>query len=487
MNEKPKTQVLIAMPLRRFDPKNAGQDVPEHAQKLLADLANSPDLPWVFEMMTFGGGNVARGRNKIIASFLRGPWKWLVWNDDDVLLTAQDVVDLLSRRLMVVGGLYTTKDEENPHWVLNSYREAEIDATGLLRVPELGTGAGKVYHRSAFEKLIRAEPGLAYVCDDSAAPEWGIFQMGVVNVDGKMRWLPEDFWCDQLCRRHGIPVFVDTKVRVRHLGQDGQTYPINDAWPRLPGPMSPITPPASTEAVPAAPLVGRLTICIQFWQGDRDAAFRLAKFITDLETAPRMDTQIVFLHRHDTTMDDTVTDYVRRRFETRVVRAPEHEVGYPRSPNVMALYAMEEAPNWGGAAVFLMEADCIPVASDWIDKLRAEAGRAWATGSAVVGSWRPECSAVGHINGNMLFRPDILSLLKMSTTVPKKAWDVYFVPQFATAWMRTGLIANRYCEMFVTDENLATPECGTRAPVVIHGIKDDSSWTYARRLLDVKA
>src|SRR6185436_11427135 len=167
-----KTPVLIAVPLRRFDPDNAAKDLPEHLQQVLGILAASPDLPWTFEMMTFGGGNVARGRNKIVASALRGAWKWIAWADDDIEAEdgdpetlARNLIQLLSHRKHVCGALYTTK-QDNPYWVCNTFQEAEIEPDGLLRVGEIGTGF-KVYHRIVFETLLSKEPNLAYVCDET--------------------------------------------------------------------------------------------------------------------------------------------------------------------------------------------------------------------------------------------------------------------------------------------------------------------------------
>lgn len=492
------TPVLIAVPMRRFDPENAAKDLPEHLQALMVLLANS-ELPWRFELATFGGGNVSRGRNKIVATFLRGAWKWLVFLDDDILpdeddktkwaeSMAQALFRILGHRKHVCGGLYTTK-EENPHWVLNCFNEPEIDKDGLLRVGELGTGGMKTYHRSVFEALIQKEADLAYICDLSAGPEWGFFCQGLMTVDGRRRWLPEDYWMDQLCRKHGIPVFVDTLVKFRHLDvHTGKTYPLAQEWPRQPGPHKPIQPPVCAEQFYELSLApnneGTFVICLQYWKGDRSAAMRLARYIADLcpEFLPGVELRFVVRHDAQGPDPDVVFEVAKKMIvTTRIV--PRHEVGYPASPNYMAHDTILDAANWKDVCgVLLMESDCVPVDAGWIHRLVAEWRWAEAAGKLVMGSWRPECSDVGHINGNMVFHPKLAERVDLPACPPKKAWDVFWATRLAPVWCRTGLISNRYCEMYLDSETLAKPECGSLPPVLIHGVKDNSVWQHIQKI-----
>lgn len=486
-----KTPVLIAVPLRRFDPDDAAAYLPKQLQEMLSILTSSPDLPWSFEMMTFGGGNVARGRNKIVASALRGPWKWIAMVDDDIEAEdsdpetlARNLVRLLSHRKQVIGALYTTK-HDNPHWVCNTFQEAEIDeATGLLRVGEIGTGF-KVFHRIVFETLLSKEPNLAYVCDETLAPEWGFFCQGLMTVDGKRRWLPEDFWLDQLCRKHGIPVYADTQIKLRHRDTGkGVTFPLDDEWPRMPGPVVPIPlPPTIDEAEPVPAGTMKMVIALQYWSGDRNAAQRLAKFIADNEPVRRDDVELCIVRRHDAApMDSELVLALGEKFALTERVTPEHVVGYPASPNFMAYDVMQAAADWEDVnAVLLMEADCVPVAKDWINQLKGDWMRAQAAGKLVLGSWRAACHANGHINGNMLFSPSLVRAAGVKPCPAKKPWDVFYVKYFEPVWMRTGLIANRYCEMYLDAAKIETPECGTRRPVLVHGVKDNSVWEYAQK------
>lgn len=479
-----KTPVLIAVPMRVF---GKADDLPIHLRELLGYLVSwQKDLPWSFEMMTFGGGNVSRGRNKIVAAFLRGNWKWLTFLDDDLFAEdgsvetlANQLIRVLAHKRHVCGALYTTKDEKRPHWVLNCYREPEIGDDGLLPVPELGTGGFKTYHRSVFEQLIRVEPGLAYICDESAAPEYGFFCQGLMTVDGRRRWLPEDYWLDQVCRKHGIPVMVDTTIRLMHKANDGRLFPLNGKWPRMPGPSKPIEPPDIAADMPLHAFPQKLLICLQYWGGDRDAAMRLARHIASLEDGFRNDVTLMFCHRHDCEPPGSdALERVAEKMPVAVFKCSEHETGYPASPNFMAMEIMRHVrtlADFNYNAALLMEADCVPVAHDWIDQLMGDWNRASAAGKYLMGSWRKECSDFGHVNGNMVFHPMITEWLQFPETL-HEAWDIQLAPMFQGNWCRTGLIANRYMEIMVSPDELKTPECGSVSPVLIHGVKDESVW-----------
>ena len=476
-----KTPVLIATPLRSW--KSAEESLSKHLRRLVADLG-ALESQWSFDFTVYAGGNVARGRNKIIAYALRASYRYVLFIDDDIEPTVEDVLRLLGHRKHVVGGLYVTR-EATGRLVLNPFKEAVVDdSTGLLPVGEIGCGF-KCYHRSVFEHLIQKEPDLCYTSDEDGNPEWGFFSMGVMQVDGKRRWLSEDYWFDQLCRKHGVTVFADIGVKVRHRDiYTGVSYPIDDKWPELPKPYIMPSPPESVTKYPPARLAGRMVIALQYWKGDREAAMRLARFIADLEPRYRNDVAMFFVPRFDCETDYDTLRHVSEKMDIMMVVTPTHSAGYPQSPNVMALDVMRQAKTWEGIKfVQLMEADCIPVSRSWIDELHAEWDGAAMSNALVLGSWTEKCGSLGHINGNLMFDPKITDILKISSPPETIAWDIYHATAFSARWMRTGLIANRYKQILVTEEQIKTPECGTHPPVLIHGVKDDSVLNYALKLL----
>lgn len=443
-----KTPVLIATPLRSW--RSPQESLSPALRQLLVDLAKV-ESDFTFDFTCYAGGNVARGRNKILAYFLRASYRYILFIDDDIEPTVEDVLRLLSHREYIVGGLYTTR-EENARLVLNPFNQSTEDERGLMPVGELGCGF-KCYHRKVFEFLIKREPALAYVSDEDACPEWGFFNMGVMEVDGRRRWLSEDYWFDQLCRKHHVVVFADMHTRVMHRDISGKAYPVN-GWPDVPRPRVKPTPPPMAEDFPPAEIGGQIAVVVQSWEGDRAEAEKLANEIRASNL----------------------------KVEVWEIQSPRG-LPYPEGPNATAIGIMHMPWAAWVKAVLLLEADCVPLAADWLEQLSDEWDRAEAVGKLVMGSWRPECGDVGHINGCLMFSPKLKEVIDFHPVPKETAWDVHYAKLFAPYWCRTGLIANRYKEICVTEEQLLTPECGSRSPVMVHGVKDDSARKIAQKLL----
>ncbi len=445
-----KTPVLIATPLRSW--RSPQESLSPHLRRLLVELA-ALDCPWEFDFSAYAGGNVARGRNKIVAYALRAAYRYILFIDDDIEPTVQDVLHLMAHKKHVCAGLYTTREEKGSY-VMNIFQEAVIEeGTGLLPVGEIGCGF-KCYHRSVFEFLITKEPALAYRSDEDGNPEWGFFSMGVREVDGKRRWLSEDYWLDQLCRQHGIEVFADTETRVLHRDQKtGIAYPVG-VWPEIPKPYIPPTPPPDAADYPFTFQDGKFAVVLQYWKGDRKRALKLWELLSTLN--PHAE-----LHLKES-----------------------HGEGYPHGPNRTAFEVIMDFRGFTEySGVLLLEADCVPLDADWAFQLNHEWMRARAAGKLIMGSWRAQCGPVGHINGCMVFDPSLADVVEMLPVPKHEPWDIHYAEAFAPYWCRTGLIANRYKEICVTEEQLLTPECGSRPPVLVHGVKDDSAWNIAQKLL----
>jgi hypothetical protein len=475
--------VLIGLPMRTF--KSVEESIPAHIRTALAEAVGDPQSLWEFTTMPMWGGNVARNRNAVVAEFLRGNWKWLVFTDDDLPWTWDQLKRLLMHRKHIVGALYCRK-QEGGGWVLNAYREPQIDEAGLLQVAELGTGL-KVYHRSVFETLVQRCPEIEYQ-SDTREQEWGFFQMGVVEVDGRKRWLPEDYWLDQLCRRNGIAVHADTTIRLRHYDANGESWPKGE-FPPLPGPKPQMGPPpvlAEDLPAPAEPIPGRIVLMLQYWGGDRDKAMRLAERISRSQLP--VGTELCLVRRFDC-IDDLEAIGRMQGHQLKISRhsSPIHVPGYPSSPNVMALDAIKHAgtnPAWADVKFFmLMEHDCVPMNATWLQSLADDWDRAASDGALILGSWRGESHILGHVNGNMLFSRELWHRMEADGAdlpPPGRAWDIHYPKWFSKYWARTGLIANRYHERLLSKQSLETPECGTRAPVLTHGVSDDSAENLAR-------
>ena len=236
----------------------------------------------------------------------------------------------------------------------------------------------------------------------------------------------------------------------------------------------------------------RIVIAIQFYEGDRAAAFRLAQFITDIEPTFRDDVELCFVNRFDC-KPITPLEMVKfiTTFKVSWFQTTTQETGHPAGCNAMARDFFAESlrryrsGEWAEVqAVLLLEPDCVPVARDWINQLEMEWDFAKATGDfVVVGCYRDKDVDVPHINGNALWAPDLAARIDLAVDYTGKGWDSALAHELKGHWFKTSLISNLFKETNVPTERLAnnpfTPP-GTPAPVLIHGVKDESAWDYAK-------
>lgn len=174
----------------------------------------------------WGSGNgVARIRNRLTAQFAQNDFGILLNIDSDLPFKGKHIwrllesYELLYKRhggLVNVSGMYPIKTHVSPRWVFDAMIGSSVEPdTGLLPCRDAATGL-KLISREAIYKLLRENPEREYV-DDAVALRtavWDVFAMGVVNG----RYLSEDYYFDHLCIKHGIPVYLDTQVAVRHEG-----------------------------------------------------------------------------------------------------------------------------------------------------------------------------------------------------------------------------------------------------------------------------
>jgi len=158
--------------------------------------------------------------------------------------------------------------------------------------------------------------------------------------------------------------------------------------------------------------------------------------------------------------------------------------GYPKGPNEQAAHIFSVAPMiyQDCKAVLLIEPDCCPVTPDWLEQLSRSWDRASAEGKLIMGSWHPiniDHPTLGHINGNLMFSPDLAKRINIPDVPDDKPWDTFLADVFAPFWCRTGLIKNLNRHRTASRTQLTTPECGTRPPVLIHGVRSNDAWDLA--------
>lgn len=182
-----------------------------------------------------GESLIPRARNLAAKNFLKGTCEYLLFIDTDIVFQPEDIDSLLKRAVFqkckVVCGLYPAKNPKHLRWIINPLPgKTESDATGLLEIAYGGTGC-MLIHRSVFEELkAHAE---AYIADPEMGgdEQWDFFKVGVLQRENAPpRYLSEDWFFCELCRRAGIQIWADCTVKLGHIGSI--TYPVNTNPPQ---------------------------------------------------------------------------------------------------------------------------------------------------------------------------------------------------------------------------------------------------------------
>ncbi len=152
----------------------------------------------------------------------------------------------------------------------------------------------------------------------------------------------------------------------------------------------------------------KILIALQMWEGDREQAMRLAKFLADLELKHSDSADFLLVHRFDCKAPSDVVPGLSRRFNTFTYKSPHCDTGWPLGCNALADFtaewalAMIEAKKCPAyKAIFLCEGDGAPVQRGWVEKMSAAWDRANEKEPIFqAGPYIPP--PLEHINGNCL-------------------------------------------------------------------------------------
>jgi hypothetical protein len=236
-----------------------------------------------------------------------------------------------------------------------------------------------------------------------------------------------------------------------------------------------------------------IALILQFHEGDKATAMRLARMIADSEELPRDDVQFYFVARYDTIPDEDTVRYVRVKFPyTETLTTRTKAAGWPAGPNAMVVDILDWfAVRTELKGVLLLEPDCVPLNKHWINILLSEWEGALEAGRVMMGAWRNSGPPGGHINGNCMIIPGLAAWLRnrgfeTAQMVNGIAWDCAISPWVKEFWETTGLILNRFQSKDATEEALLMPDSGDESPVFVHGYKDDSAYNIGKKFLKLE-
>jgi hypothetical protein len=169
----------------------------------------------------FGYSAIDQARSQMATDALADGFEWLMWIDADVVFEPRDVDRLRTHERPFICGIYPKKGVRA--FAANFASDTRCVKFGrhggLVTVPRIGFGFA-LNHRDVYAR-IRDHARLP-VCNRA----WGetlvpYFMPMVAEDDGLPSYLAEDFAFCERATAAGISIFVDTTVRLWHVG----TYP----------------------------------------------------------------------------------------------------------------------------------------------------------------------------------------------------------------------------------------------------------------------
>lgn len=157
------------------------------------------------------GPSVARNRNKLVEQYLKPPFEWICFVDDDQVIPPDTIHHLLMHAKPIVGALYSSRRppfypvvmarREGAHWYPHTWTELS-KGQRLRQVVGAGTGC----------MLIRAE----------------VFTRVPKPWFHATEWTDDLHFCDAATRA-GVPIFIDTHAVIGHVST-------HNVYPDLRGP-----------------------------------------------------------------------------------------------------------------------------------------------------------------------------------------------------------------------------------------------------------
>lgn len=238
----------------------------------------------------------------------------------------------------------------------------------------------------------------------------------------------------------------------------------------------------------------KILIALQFWEGDKLMALRLAQHLAELEKSHSEAADFLFVSRFDCSHDMHTIQDVSRKFNVHHYRSPKQGTGWPTGCNALWFGTIEWAYHMMKAgkipqykAIFTIESDGLPLRSDWIRTLSSS----WDALNSikqiyVAGAILNPAEPGEHINGQAFFSGDSKFLkwvlAQESVVHPRVGWDYFLgqafkkwgwsqMPGLQCYWGTPTMSAERY------QQEIA------KGTVWIHGVKDSSLFTLTRKKL----
>lgn len=248
----------------------------------------------------------------------------------------------------------------------------------------------------------------------------------------------------------------------------------------------------------AHPVSNKILIAIQFWDGDKAQALKLARYLADLEPRHTPLADIIFISRFDCKQDFLpVVKEVSRKFDVFSYVSPRRGIGWPDGCNSLWFGAMEWAYSFMESkrvpqykAIFTCEGDGAPVLPNWLqlmssawDGTQQGQKKVYIAGPLVKGNGVEE-----HINGNCLISGNLKFLHWITRRVgdcpSRMGWDYFLRDAFKQwGWANIPGMVSWYNTPHFPKEQFADMQ--RQGLIWVHGDKSNSLIDYGREAFKV--
>ena len=214
ITNKPKVLSVFAVSCvhRAFDPRTA--------ERMIV-LSRCPDVKITLHCK-YGDALIDRARSMVASDFLLNRKDdILLFIDDDIIFNPIDAVrmckSMSENNLDILGGAYMAKRANKPFLVIKTLDNNPIvfgEQGAIEEVRYVSTGFMAI-SRKVLEKMAETLP----LCHPDDLKFYPFFQPYPKEVDGKWLYLSEDWSFCQRARDLDFKIWVDTTIKLGHMGQ----------------------------------------------------------------------------------------------------------------------------------------------------------------------------------------------------------------------------------------------------------------------------
>jgi hypothetical protein len=239
----------------------------------------------------------------------------------------------------------------------------------------------------------------------------------------------------------------------------------------------------------------KILLALQFWEGDRAAAMKLAQFLANIEPKHSDLADFILVRRFDCLEPKEYRELIpalSRKFNVFSYRSPRRLKGWPSGCNGVFCSSLEWARSMIEArrtpqykAIFTFEADGAPLFPDWISRMSAQ----WDA----VNKKQPVHQAgplvkdpAPHVNGNCLMSGNVPFLKWLVPAVDTlgiyAGWDFALRDKFKEwGWANIHQMRSYYAIPTVSESLYS--QMVEEQLIWVHGPKDDSMIRQGRERL----